>query len=54
MAAGRKGRSLTPAENVVLDFRLALEKFVDCRVPGSQEAFTMAYNAIIALVEKKP
>ena len=52
--AAPRGRPLTPAENVVLDYRLALEKFVDYRVPGSHEAFTMAHNAIIALVQKKP
>jgi hypothetical protein len=44
------GRSLTPEENRVLDFRLALERYVDLALPGSQDAFTLAHNAIRWLV----
>jgi hypothetical protein len=50
----QKGRPLNPEGGEVLRLRLELERFVDRRLPGSYEAFTMAQNAIIALVQKKP
>jgi hypothetical protein len=49
-----QGRRCTPEENVVFRLREQLEGFVDRSVPGSWEAFTMAYNAIRALVLKEP
>jgi hypothetical protein len=47
------GRRLTAEEQVVLRYRLELERFVDDDLAGSREAFLMAYNAIIALVTKE-
>ena len=47
-----EGRRLTREENIVLNYQLALEKFVDDSVSGSREAFTLAINAIRWLVTK--
>jgi hypothetical protein len=47
-----QGRRLTREESVVLDYQLALERFVDDSVPGSREAFEMAHNAIRWLIMK--
>ena len=47
-------RPATAEEKVTFRLREELERFVDDRTPGSYEAFTLAHNAIIALVQKDP
>jgi|ERR1019366_2298373 hypothetical protein len=49
-----QGRRLTAEESLVLDYELSLKRFVDDAVPGSNEAFTMATNAIRWLILKEP
>ena len=47
-------KSVPPTRILVLGYRLALERFVDEAVPGSRDAFTMAYNAIRWLILTTP
>jgi hypothetical protein len=54
MTAPPQGRPLTPQENEIFAFRQRLLGHVDDSLPGSNEAFLIAYNAVHWLVSRDP
>jgi hypothetical protein len=54
VSSAPRGRPLTRQENEIFAFRQMLLRHVDDTLPGSNDAFLLAYNAINWLVTKDP